>query len=103
MQVFLLLLALVCVPWMLCTKPYLIWKEHQKIVEQGYQGVASHAQSGGETTEDDDEEDGQGHVAGSGANGSGEHHEMDEEHEFDFGEHVIHQIIRAFGFSSVCA
>jgi len=35
-QVVLLLIALVCVPWMLCVKPYLQWKELQKTHDQGY-------------------------------------------------------------------
>lgn len=38
-QVILLLIALVCVPWMLALKPYMLWKEHQRIVAQGYQGL----------------------------------------------------------------
>ena len=65
-QVCLLLLALVCVPWMLCLKPYVLWKEHQKIKGQGYQGVGS---GSGEdeprlstTREMTDEEDGNGHA-----------------------------------------
>lgn len=35
-QVVLLLLAMVCVPWMLCMKPYFQWKERQMIQGQGY-------------------------------------------------------------------
>lgn len=38
-QVILLLLAVVCVPWMLCMKPYFLWKEMQKIQGQGYVGL----------------------------------------------------------------
>lgn len=38
-QVVLVLLALVCVPWMLCTKPYFAWKEMKKIQGQGYVGL----------------------------------------------------------------
>lgn len=47
-QVCLLLLALICVPWMLCTKPYLLYRDHQRIKAQGYQGL------GGAAREDDD-------------------------------------------------
>jgi V-type H+-transporting ATPase subunit a len=36
LQIFLLLLALVCVPWMLCAKPYILYREHKKIKGQGY-------------------------------------------------------------------
>jgi V-type H+-transporting ATPase subunit a len=35
-QVILLLLAAICVPWLLLTKPYLIWKEMHKTQGQGY-------------------------------------------------------------------
>lgn len=38
-QTVLLLLAIVCVPWLLITKPYIIWKEMHKIQEQGYVGL----------------------------------------------------------------
>ena len=51
---------------MLCLKPYVLWKEHQKIKGQGYQGVGS---GSGEdeprlstTREMTDEEDGNGHA-----------------------------------------
>lgn len=106
-QVFLLLLALVCVPWMLCTKPYLLWKEHQKITEQGYHGIGANGNDA-LSNEDESDAEGGGHAVAAG--------EMDEEHvrlflgavlpeyepnlvrrlqEFDMGEHVIHQVIRA--------
>lgn len=38
-QVVLLLIALVCVPWMLCLKPYVLYKEHQRVVGAGYRGL----------------------------------------------------------------
>ena len=38
-QVVLLLLAAICVPWLLITKPYLAWKEMQRIHAQGYVGL----------------------------------------------------------------
>lgn len=62
LQVFLLLLALVCVPWMLCTKPYLVWKEQQRIKGQGYQGL--HSNEGHQFVVEDDAGDDaeQGHV-----------------------------------------
>ena len=37
-QVVLLLIALACVPWMLCLEPYVLYKEHQRVLAQGYQG-----------------------------------------------------------------
>jgi V-type H+-transporting ATPase subunit a len=39
-QVVLVLLAAGCVPWMLVTKPYVAWKEMNKIHGQGYVGVS---------------------------------------------------------------
>ena len=39
-QTILLLIAAVCVPWLLCAKPYLLWKETKRI-EQGYIGLSS--------------------------------------------------------------
>lgn len=37
-QIILLLLAAICVPWLLITKPYITWKE-MKIQGQGYVGL----------------------------------------------------------------
>jgi V-type H+-transporting ATPase subunit a len=39
-QSILLLIAFVCIPWLLCAKPYLQWKEIKRIQEQGYQGLS---------------------------------------------------------------
>ena len=38
-QVILLGLAVICIPWLLITKPYLEWKEMQQIHKQGYVGL----------------------------------------------------------------
>jgi V-type H+-transporting ATPase subunit a len=53
---------------MLCLKPYMLWREHQKIKGQGYQGIGS-GSSGDDgeprlstTQEMQDEEDGNGHA-----------------------------------------
>lgn len=68
-QVVLVLIAMVCIPWMLCLKPYVLYREHQKIKEQGYQGLGSNEQT--QVVADNDVEDAEdGHVA----------QEMDEEH-----------------------
>jgi V-type H+-transporting ATPase subunit a len=39
LQTILVSIAAVCVPWMLCLKPYIQWKEMQKIQGQGYIGL----------------------------------------------------------------
>lgn len=35
-QVVLLMLAGLCIPWMLCAKPYLLYKDQKDIKEAGY-------------------------------------------------------------------
>lgn len=60
-QVVLLLTALVCVPWMLCLKPYMLYKEHQRIKGQGYHGLVGQDNGRNSTDEEaDDEEEGAG-------------------------------------------
>jgi V-type H+-transporting ATPase subunit a len=58
LQVFLLLLAAVCVPWMLCVKPYLLWKEHKKKEGAGYRTVAADEAHGRDSGELGNEEEG---------------------------------------------
>ena len=61
-QQILLLIAAVCVPWLLCAKPYLQWKEMKRIQEQGYVGISSdhetHRASSDDTLEAEEEGDG---------------------------------------------
>lgn len=108
LQVFLLLLALACVPIMLLLKPlYLRW-EHNRARALGYRGI-------GETTRvstlHDDEEDENPRMNGAGresfaSDGDGMAmitQDLDEkEHEeFEFSEVMIHQVIHTIGTSSV--
>ncbi|KAI5450460.1 H(+)-transporting V0 sector ATPase subunit a [Naganishia albida] len=91
-QVFLLLLALVCVPWMLCVKPYILYREHQKIKGQGYQGVGDAPRLS--TSQDmADEEDGNGHAVAE---------EDGDEHPFEMGDVIIHQVIHTIEFCLGC-
>jgi V-type H+-transporting ATPase subunit a len=93
-QTILLLVALICVPWMLCTLPYLEWKEHKDIASQGYQGLAA-ADNGRASTdaELEDDEEGAGQPVAR---------DEDEHHEFDMGEIVVHQVIHTIEFCLGC-
>ena len=59
LQIFLLLLAGICVPWMLCLKPYMIWRDQKKIQGQGYSAVHDedgHGNGRGSTNLDEEEQ-----------------------------------------------
>eukprot|EP00891_Asterochloris_glomerata_P009677 jgi/Astpho2/9677/Aster-03937 len=81
-QVLLLLVALVAVPWMLIPKPYILKKRHEARQSQlqHYGRVSPH---------DEDEEAGDRLAAAS--------HEEHGEH-FDFGEIAVHQMIHTIEF-----
>ena len=78
-QTVLLGIAGVCVPWLLCLKPYLEWREMKRVHSQGYVGLGGDEHDGevthviGRVSESDDdrvlENEEEGMV--NGANGSG--------------------------------
>lgn len=79
---------------MLCTRPYLEYRETQRIKEQGYQGISNggHGNSSGDlTSQETDDEDGHGNGHAVAQQEEGEAHE-----EHDMGEIIIHQVIREF-------
>ncbi|KAJ2958854.1 hypothetical protein NQZ79_g5578 [Umbelopsis isabellina] len=87
LQMFLILIAVVCVPWMLLGKPYYLKAQHSK---HRYETVAA----------DEDvtyEEEQNGHT-------SNEHPAIDdeEEEEFEFSEVMIHQSIHTIEFCLNC-
>ncbi|KAH9930911.1 H+-ATPase subunit [Fomitopsis serialis] len=94
-QTILLLIAFVCVPWLLITKPYLQWKEMKKIQDQGYINIGN--DEGARVVSDTElegEEEGNGRAIAEANEEEGEHH--------DFSEVVIHQVIHTIEFCLGC-
>ncbi|KAJ1921782.1 H(+)-transporting V0 sector ATPase subunit a [Mycoemilia scoparia] len=83
-QTVLLLMALVCVPWMLLVKPLILRREHQSIPEQGYEQITTTRISTDSVDSD-------------GLTGLTETEEMHQD-DFDFGDIMINSVIHTIEF-----
>ena len=117
-QTTLLLIAALCVPWLLCAKPYLKWREMKRVHEQherGYIGLSSdhdtRQTSLDETLEAEEEGDGRAIVEDMEGEHVGpfmlpglivptEFYLSKESH--DFGEMIVHQVIHTIEFCLGC-
>ncbi|KAG2219779.1 hypothetical protein INT45_008870 [Circinella minor] len=88
-QIILLLIAVVCVPWMWFAKPYYLKAQHNK---HHYQTVAGDD----EVTYDEEQN---GHAGSSSAEAADDD---EEEEEFEFSEVMIHQTIHTIEFCLNC-
>ncbi|KAI8376335.1 V-type ATPase, V0 complex, 116kDa subunit family [Radiomyces spectabilis] len=86
-QAVLILIAVVCVPWMWFAKPYYLKREHS---QHRYESVGN---------EDHDSDEAGRAVSGSTV---AEEDDDEEEEEFDFGEEMIHQTIHTIEFCLNC-
>ncbi|THH06116.1 hypothetical protein EW145_g4310 [Phellinidium pouzarii] len=93
-QVVLLGLAAICVPWLLCLKPYTEWKEMNKIHRQGYVGLNNGDDAPRMSGDLEGEEEGNGHAGVEAMDEEGEQH--------DFSEVVVHQVIHTIEFCLGC-
>lgn len=100
-QTVLLLVAVVCVPWMLAMKPYLMYKEHQKVQGQGYVGLSTDGEdeprpSNGSGIDPGQEEETFGQAMDTGGD------EEEGAHGFDMGDIIIHQVIHTIEYCLGC-
>ena len=81
-QSVLVLVALICIPWMLCVKPYFMYKENQRKLEANYLNVGNNSPGGMSYNSDV-----------SAAHNAEMHGEK-----FELGQVMIHQIIHTIEF-----
>jgi V-type H+-transporting ATPase subunit a len=94
-QLILLAMALLAVPWMLLVKPLWLRHKHKKQTEYATIHADEDHDQIGEEEEEEEEEEG-GTRGGSRGGDHGGHGEAEEE--FDFGEEMVHQVIHTIEF-----
>ncbi|KAF9386334.1 H(+)-transporting V0 sector ATPase subunit a [Podila verticillata] len=90
-QGFLVLIALICIPWMLFLKPYYLKYEHNKARAMGYhQPSENHVRISTDSNQSDE------------AGGAVVAEDVEHEEEFEFSEELIHQVIHTIDFCLGC-
>ena len=98
-QNLLLLIAFVCVPWMLIPKPYILKKRHEEGLKGRGEGRSDEETLlGGETGSHELSASGGEAVSIAPAAAAGGGHDGHGHGEFDFGELVVHQMIHTIEF-----
>ncbi|PNH05344.1 Vacuolar proton ATPase a3 [Tetrabaena socialis] len=103
LQVFLVLIAFVAVPWMLLPKPLILKKRHEAMMVAKGRTVEM-TQNYGALADDEEsrQRPGQGHSSAPANGGSGDHsgggHGGHGHGEFEFGEVMVHQMIHTIEF-----
>ncbi|GJJ71604.1 V-type H+-transporting ATPase subunit a [Entomortierella parvispora] len=92
-QGLLVLLAFICIPWMLFLKPYYLKWEHNKARSMGYHLPSEHHVRISTDSNQSDE---------AGGAVVAEEHEGEHGEEFEFSEELIHQVIHTIDFCLGC-
>lgn len=94
-QICLIISAVVCIPWMLAIKPYLLLKKHKEsqFIKQSRVNYSTHNSTSDGLTASTDQVS-----VTVEANGMNIDHEDAEKEEFDFGEIAIHQAIHTIEY-----